>query len=92
MAVKKFLTNDGKQVWPITRADCIYTVAGDKLLSDDYASKDYIDNEVTKLEEDKASIDYVNNMLSGLRLVPITKAEYESLTEKDPSVLYIVIN
>ena len=42
--------------------------------------------------EDKASTEFVNNMLSGLRLVPITKAEYEALTEKDPSVLYIVIN
>ena len=42
--------------------------------------------------EDKASTEFVNNMLSGLRLVPITKAEYEALTEKDPNVLYIVIN
>jgi hypothetical protein len=64
MAVKKFLTENGKQVWPITRADCIYTVAGDTLLSDDYASKDYIDNEIAKLrdemvvlEEDDLSID-----------------------------------
>ena len=64
MAVKKFLTEDDKQVWPITRADCIYTVMGDKLLSDDYASKEYIDNEITKLrdemvvlEEDDLSID-----------------------------------
>ena len=64
MAVKKFLTEDDKQVWPITRADCIYTVMGDKLLSDDYASKDYIDNEIAKLrdemvvlEEDDLSID-----------------------------------
>ena len=64
MAVKKFLTENDKQVWPITRADCIYTVMGDKLLSDDYASKDYIDSEITKLrdemvvlEEDDLSID-----------------------------------
>ena len=64
MAVKKFLTENDKQVWPITRADCIYTVMGDKLLSDDYASKDYIDNEIAKLrdemvvlEEDDLSID-----------------------------------
>lgn len=42
--------------------------------------------------EDKASTEFVNNMLNGLRLVQITKAEYEALTEKDPSVLYIVIN
>ena len=42
--------------------------------------------------EDKASTEFVNNMLSGLRLVQLTKAEYEALIEKDPSVLYIVIN
>jgi hypothetical protein len=42
--------------------------------------------------EDKASTEFVNNMLNGLRLVQITKADYEALTEKDPSVLYIVIN
>ncbi len=42
--------------------------------------------------EDKASTEFVNNMLNGLRLVQMTKAEYEALTEKDPSVLYIVIN
>jgi hypothetical protein len=34
MAVKKFLNENGKQVWPITRADCVYNVAGDALLSD----------------------------------------------------------
>ena len=55
MAVKKFLTENDKQVWPITRADCIYTVMGDKLLSDDYASKDYIDNAI---EENGFSGDY----------------------------------
>lgn len=42
--------------------------------------------------EDKASTEFVNNMLSGLRLVQLTKAEYEALIEKDPSVLYIIIN
>ena len=34
MAVKKFLNENGKQVWPITRADCVYNVAGNELLSD----------------------------------------------------------
>ena len=33
MAIKKFLMENGKQVWPITRADCVYNVAGDELLS-----------------------------------------------------------
>ena len=57
MAVKKFLTENDKQVWPITRADCIYTVMGDKLLSDDYASKDYIDNEIAKLRDEINSLE-----------------------------------
>ena len=33
MAVKKFLNENGKQVWPITRADCVYNVEGTKLLN-----------------------------------------------------------
>ena len=33
MAVKKFLNENGKQVWPITRADCVYNLKGDKLLT-----------------------------------------------------------
>ena len=61
-----------------------------------YTHEDLVfDNNNTSLSqklEDKASTEFVNNMLNGLRLVQITKAEYEALTEKDPSVLYIVIN
>ena len=61
-----------------------------------YTHEDLVfDNNNTSLSqklEDKASTEFVNNMLSGLRLVQITKAEYEALTEKDPSVLYIIIN
>ena len=66
MAVKKFLTEDDKQVWPITRADCIYTVMGDKLLSDDYASKDYIDNEITKLRDEMIVLDEDDLSIDGL--------------------------
>lgn len=61
-----------------------------------YTHEDLVfdDNNTTLSQklEDKASTEYVNNMLNGLRLVQITKADYEALTEKDPSVLYIVIN
>jgi hypothetical protein len=52
------------------------------------ATKKYVDDNL----EEKASTEYVNNMLSGLRLVQMTKAEYEALTEKDPSVLYLIVN
>ena len=66
MAVKKFLTENDKQVWPITRADCIYTVMGDKLLSDDYASKDYIDNEIAKLRDEMIVLDEDDLSIDGL--------------------------
>jgi hypothetical protein len=52
------------------------------------ATKKYVDDNL----EDYASKEFVNNMLSGLRLVQMTKAEYEALTEKDPSVLYLIVN
>lgn len=54
MAKKKFLQENGKQVWPITRVDCIYTVDGDKLLSDDYASKEYLESNCMTNEEMEA--------------------------------------
>ena len=40
MAKKRFLQENGNQVWPISRADCIYTEDGTKLLSEDYATKE----------------------------------------------------
>ena len=42
--------------------------------------------------EDKASTEFVNNMLSGLRLVQMTKAEYDALQERDSNTLYIIVN
>ena len=64
MAKKKFLNENGAQIWPITRADCIYTEDGKNLLSEDYASKKHVNDEITKLrdemivlEEDDLSID-----------------------------------
>ncbi len=33
MAKKKFLIENDVQVWPITRADCVYHVSGNELLS-----------------------------------------------------------
>lgn len=47
MAKKKFLQENGTQVWPITRVDCIYTTDGKNLLSEQYASKDYVTEKVT---------------------------------------------
>ena len=52
MAKKKFLQENGDQVWPISRADCIYTEDGTKLLSEDYATKD----EATMSEEELDTI------------------------------------
>lgn len=54
MAVKKFLTDNGKQAWPITRVDCIYTLDGSRLLSDDYLIKEDIDSSfISELEMNK---------------------------------------
>ena len=33
MAKKRFLIENDTQVWPITRADCVYHVSGNELLS-----------------------------------------------------------
>ena len=52
MAKKKFLQENGNQVWPISRADCIYTEDGTKLLSEDYATKE----EATMTEEELDTI------------------------------------
>ena len=56
MAIKKFLMENGKQVWPITRADCIYNVAGDELLSNvvDKIAQDLLDEVArAKAEEER---------------------------------------
>lgn len=52
MAKKKFLQENGTQVWPITRVDCIYTTDGKNLLSEQYASKTYVAEQVTIEEEE----------------------------------------
>lgn len=51
MAKKKFLQENGDQIWPITRADCVYTEDGKKLLSEHYASKEYLEGNYITDEE-----------------------------------------
>ena len=48
-------------------------------------------NEINTELETKASREFVNTTLDGLRLVQITKEDYDALETKDPSTLYIVI-
>ena len=48
-------------------------------------------NEINTELETKASTEFVNTTLDGLRLVQITKEDYDALETKDPSTLYIVI-
>ena len=48
MAKKKFLNENEEQIWPITRADCVYTEDGKKILSEDYASKKYVDDAISE--------------------------------------------
>ena len=65
MAIKKFLMEGQKQVWPITRADCIYTVAGDKLLNvaieeQHAAMQKAIDDEIARAKAaEKANADTI---------------------------------
>ena len=33
MSKKKFLIENNVQVWPVTRADCVYHISGNELLS-----------------------------------------------------------
>ena len=48
-------------------------------------------NEINTELETKASTEFVNTTLDGLRLLQITKEDYDALETKDPSTLYIVI-
>jgi hypothetical protein len=48
-------------------------------------------NEINTELETKASTEFVNTTLDGLRLVQITKEDYDALETKDPSTLYVVI-
>lgn len=52
---------------------------------DDKATKQQVEASASSVQN------HVNNMLSGLRLVQMTQAEYDVLAEKDPSTLYIII-
>lgn len=61
-----------------------------------YTHEDLIfdDDNMTLSEklDSKASTEFVNDMLSGLKLVQMTQAEYDALQEKDSNTLYIIIN
>ena len=48
-------------------------------------------NEINTELETKASTEFVNTTLDGLRLLQITKEDYDALETKDPSTLYIII-
>ena len=53
MASKKILKDNGTQIWPITRDDCVYTSSGEKI-GDIYATNAYVNNVIENLitEED----------------------------------------
>ena len=48
-------------------------------------------NEINTELETKASTEFVNTTLDGLRLVQITKEDYDALEVKDSNTLYIII-
>ena len=66
MAKKKFLNENGEQIWPITRADCIYTEDGEKLLSEDYVSKKYVDNIVANATPEIITDEDINAIITDI--------------------------
>lgn len=80
MAVKKFLNENGKQVWPITRADCVYNVAGNELLSD------VVDNDrQARIDADDA-LDGRLDVIEGEGEGSIKKAIADEVTARDNAI------
>ena len=80
MAVKKFLKENGKQVWPITRADCVYNVAGDDLLSN------VVDNEVqARINADNA-LDGRLDVIEGEGEGSIKKAIADEVEDRNDAI------
>ena len=80
MAFKKFLKENGKQVWPITRADCVYNVAGDDLLSN------VVDNEVqARINADEA-LDGRLDVIEGEGEGSIKKAIADEVEDRNDAI------
>ena len=89
---KKMRTRLGQDGYnyPYTHEDLIFNNDMVPLSQKLSETKDKLD-EVDEVLETKASTEFVNDMLNGLRLMQITKADYDALETKDPSTLYIII-
>ena len=80
MAFKKFLKENGVQVWPITRADCVYNVAGDDLLSN------VVDNEVqARINADNA-LDGRLDVIEGEGEGSIKKAIADEVEDRNDAI------
>ena len=80
MAVKKFLNENGKQVWPITRADCVYNVAGDKLLSN------VVDDEVQARKDADDALDGRLDVIEGEGEGSIKKAIADEVEDRNDAI------
>lgn len=89
---KKMRTRLGQDGYnyPYTHEDLIFNNDMVPLSQKLSETKDKL-NEVDTLLETKASIEFVNDILNGLRLMQITREDYNALETKDPSTLYIII-
>ena len=79
MAKKKFLIENGAQVWPITRMDCIYTEDGKNLANLHYASKNFV----------------LDDCLGGKKIRYVTNEEYNNLTDEqrnDESIIWNILD
>lgn len=79
MAVKKILQENNRQIWPITRIDCVFTKDNQQVLSTDFVTKEEI-NERFISDKD------VNDILFELFNVSMNiqyNREEEELTSRD---------
>lgn len=89
---KKMRTRRGQDGYnyPYTHEDLIFNNDMVPLSQKLSETKDKL-NEIDTSLETKASTEFVNDVLNGLRLMQITRADYDALETKDPSTLYIII-
>lgn len=79
MARKRFLIENDTQVWPITRADCVYHVSGNELLSTvvDKIAADLI----TEANRAKAAEEAIAKRVSALEGLTAEESDIRAMIE-----------
>jgi hypothetical protein len=79
MAKKKFLVENDTQVWPITRADCVYHTSGNELLSS--VVDDIIKNLLAEVERAKAAEKANTNRIANLEALMLEENDLSTLLD-----------